>query len=79
MNKPCDHLAFTSSVNVYRLTDDDDGGPVTGFAADLKICCAICGMSMQFLGAERGLSPYKPMTSVDRLEMRLPITPLEER
>lgn len=73
----CQHEDFLVKANVTRLTDSENG-PVTGFDASIKVNCAQCEMPFQWLGLEKGSSPFEPMTSVDTLELRAPITPLEE-
>jgi hypothetical protein len=76
-SKRCDHPKFNAKVEVYRLTDTDNG-PVTGFAAETKINCADCDMPFEWLGVDRGLSVKAPMKSADGLTLRAPIIPLEE-
>lgn len=75
--KKCQHQDFLVKANVARLTDTE-GGAVTGFDASVKINCAECEMPFQWLGLDKGSSPFKPMTSADTFELRAPITPLEE-
>lgn len=70
----CEHTNFTASVSVARLSEED-GGVITGYSADLKICCADCGLPFQFIGVPNGYSPFEPKASIDNEELRLPITP----
>lgn len=72
----CKHENFQSHVMVNRLTDDD--GNITNFHADVKIICAECCMPFVFKGMAIGLSPHKPMMSLDGEEARLPIEPARE-
>lgn len=73
----CQHPSFNVKAEVYRLTDVDDGPP-TGFSAEIKANCMECNMPFQWLGLQRGLSTLEPMVSPDGLQLRAPITPLEE-
>lgn len=72
----CDHPVFESRVEVSRLTSSD-GGPVTGYAADITIRCRACGLPFRFLGLPCGLSPEQLMVSVLGDELRAPIEPVE--
>lgn len=74
MSGECPHEGFTARVDVYRLADEE-GGPITAFAADIAINCAICGMPFQFLGCQRGISFRAPTVSVDHCELRVPLRP----
>lgn len=73
-DRACAHEAFTSYVAVNRLTSGDDG-PVTGYAADIRISCAQCGEPFRFVGVPVGLTPDRPMCSMDEAELRAPIRP----
>jgi hypothetical protein len=70
----CQHFKFEARVDVGRLSEKD-GGPVTGYTADVRIKCAECGLPFRFIGAPFGYSRTEPMLSVDGLEMRAPIEP----
>lgn len=65
----CDHLHFSASVVVNRLTDSDH------FSADVQIICEDCEARMRFLGMDNGSSYNRPMASLDGCEARLPIYP----
>lgn len=73
----CTHNVFASQVNVYRLTDTE-GGPVTGYAAEVMVKCKDCDMPFQWLGVDKGISTVKPMASILGTELRAPIIPIEE-
>lgn len=73
---PCDHLNFHASVAVKRLTDGD-GGPVTGYAADISVKCDQCGMPFRFIGLNAGNHHSEPRVSVDGCELRAPLEPAE--
>lgn len=77
MADACEHLDFSATVGVGRLTDGD-GGPVTSWCADIKIQCAKCGRPMQFLGLPLGVNLRGPTMSVDGLEARLALMPQGE-
>lgn len=70
----CAHENFEASVSVGRLTATE-GGPVDGFKAEVRIVCAQCRVPFRWLGLGMGDSPLEPLTSVDGLELRAPITP----
>jgi hypothetical protein len=65
----CKHEDFEASVAVNRLKDSGT------FSADVTIKCRQCGLPFSFIGPEMGLSPERPMISVDGTELRAPIEP----
>ena len=70
----CEHQDFSATVNVVRLTEKD-GGPVTGFLAEIRIVCRQCGTPFQFLGLEPGCDTQGSRVSLDGLEANLAIAP----
>ena len=70
----CEHEQFKSKVVVHRLTEGE-GGPVTGYTADIHIECAQCGVAFRFRGSQYGSSYHEPRLSADGLELRAPIEP----
>lgn len=70
----CEHEDFTSQVNVSRLTKAEEG-PVIGYAADVTVNCAQCGLAFVWVGLPAGSAVDHPTTSVDRAELRAPIRP----
>ena len=70
----CEHMNFKASVNVGRLSHDD-GGPVTGYTADVRVNCAKCGMAFRFIGLPAGNHFAEPRVSMDGTELRAPIEP----
>ena len=72
----CRHESFSVKARVGRLTDTD-GGPVTGYTADIKVECDECHLPFHWVGVPLGLSPNRPMVSADGLELRAPIAPGE--
>lgn len=71
--KDCKHEKFHCSCTVARLTDE--GGSVTGYNLDVKVQCLDCKTFFEFVGVPAGISPSKPMASVDFTELRAPIRP----
>lgn len=74
---PCEHHEFSALVDVARLTDID-GGPVTGYSADLTIECADCHEPMCFRGLPLGLSQLGPTMSLDGTRLTAPIHPISD-
>lgn len=74
MEFACNHEHFMASVDVHRLTKGDNG-PVTGYAADIHIHCAVCGQVFVFVCPDVGMLPDRPAVSVDGAELRAPIAP----
>lgn len=68
----CKHEEFDARVEVTRLKDSQR------FTSDIKINCRQCGVPMVFLGFPVGCHVEKPMTNVDRTELRAPIHPKGE-
>ena len=65
---------FESLVGVHALSERE-GDPVTGWSVDVKIRCKTCGVPFRFIGLLKGVSPYRPMVSLDGDELRAPIAP----
>lgn len=61
-------------VEVNRLTTTE-GGPVTGYRADIRVQCAHCGEPFRWMGVPAGLLSGRPSCSVDESELRAPIRP----
>lgn len=74
MSEPCAHLAFSCQAKINRLSHKE-GGPITGYSADISIVCADCGIPFRFLGLNAGNSHIEPRVSVDGTELRAPIEP----
>ena len=76
MLKPteCPHMNFRADVRVGRLTDKE-GGPVTGYSADVKIHCTECGLPFRFLGLAAGYHYAEPRVSIDATALRAPLEP----
>lgn len=71
----CEHPDFAAFVEVNRLTASDDDPTVVGFTAEIRIECAVCSEPFLFRGVPVGMLPYRPAMSVDRMELRVPISP----
>lgn len=72
--KICEHESFEAQVDVNRLSAVE-GGPVTNYSADVRICCAQCREPFRFIGVDTGLSGRRPMVNVEATELRAPIYP----
>lgn len=70
----CQHETFRAAVDVFRLSDRDDG-PITHYSADVHIWCVQCGEPFVFVGVPMGISPTHPTSSVDGHKLRVPIMP----
>ncbi len=68
----CLHRKFDANVHIARLED------CGRFAADIKIVCRECGVSMVFLGLPRGLDMNGAATNTDGTELRAAIHPKGE-
>ena len=73
-DRPCEHADFHVHASVNRLTEVE-GGPVTGYMAELTVRCADCGEKFRWVGCPAGSSMQQPMVSIDETEMRAPIRP----
>lgn len=76
MNDPtrCQHEAFKSKIGVFRLSDKE-GGPITGYTAEIHIECSQCGLPFRFRGFAAGSHFGEARVSVDATELRAPIEP----
>jgi hypothetical protein len=70
----CEHEKFDANVDVTRLTKTD-GGPVTGYLAEIKIRCIQCGTPFAFKGLPMGLNLGGAAVDIDRLTANLSIEP----
>lgn len=70
----CEHMNFAVKVGVARLAHTE-GGPVTGFMAEITVQCAECGKPFQFLGLQPGVDTQGARVSIDGLEARIAILP----
>ncbi|MGA5506836.1 hypothetical protein [Streptomyces umbrinus] len=74
-DKPCPHENFDAYVEVNRLTKGDDDPSIVGYSADIKVNCHDCGEPFRWTGLPAGLSPARPMCSVDEATMSAPLRP----
>lgn len=70
----CEHMNFLSKARIGRLTEHE-GGPVTGYTAEIRIECSDCGLPFRFLGMAAGSHYAEPRVSADALELRAPLEP----
>jgi len=68
-------MNFNASVNVIRLTEENDETKVKGYTTEIRVSCHECGLPFEFIGVDAGMMPTKPMASVDAQELRAPIRP----
>lgn len=61
-------------VGVHRLSDVE-GGPITGYSAEIRIHCARCSEPFEFQGVEPGVDTQGARCSIDGQELRIAITP----
>lgn len=74
MSTSCPHMNFAASVQVGRLTEDDEV-TVKAYVADIRVKCADCDQLFRFRHNAFGSSPDFATVSVDSEEMRAPIEP----
>ena len=72
----CLHPDFKAEVRVGRLSENE-GGPINGFTADVKITCTQCQLPFRFIGLAAGNHYAEPRVSIDGTELRAPIEPAE--
>lgn len=73
-DRPCPHENFGAVVEVNRLCSVE-GGPIDAYSADIRVRCADCDEPFRWIGVPAGLSPARPMVSVDETELRAPLRP----
>ena len=73
-DRACEHPDFGADVAVNRLTATD-GGPVTGYSADVNVWCVACGEPFRWIGVRAGLSGGFPTCSVDESTLSAPLRP----
>jgi hypothetical protein len=72
--KRCPHEEFNTLARIGRLSDVE-GGPITGYTANIKIECALCGLPFRFRGLAAGSHFAEPRVSADGTELRAPLEP----
>lgn len=72
----CQHEKFRVEANIGRLSREE-GGPITGYTADVKVFCDQCGLPFRFIGLAAGNHHAEPRVSIDGTELRAPIEPAE--
>ncbi|BFP50079.1 hypothetical protein KCMC57_64470 (plasmid) [Kitasatospora sp. CMC57] len=72
---PCPHQDFEASVEVNRLTANDNDPTVIGYSADIKVRCANCQEQFRWTGLQAGLSQAHPMCSIDESVLCAPLRP----
>ncbi|MGH9095585.1 MAG: hypothetical protein ACRDXE_10530 [Acidimicrobiales bacterium] len=73
-DRACPHENFQALVEVARITKEE-GGPVTGYNAEIRVHCADCDEPFRWIGVQAGMKADRPMCSVDERELRAPIRP----
>lgn len=73
-DRPCPHERFEAWAGVNRLTAHE-GGPVIGYAADVRVRCADCAEPFKWVGVPTGSNPHRPCSSLDGHELRAPLRP----
>jgi hypothetical protein len=75
-DKTCKHFDHQVSAKIFRMVDEEDHEKVTGWASEIRIRCAHCGIPFEWIGLEAGMMPDKPMCDLHAIELRAPIKPL---
>lgn len=71
-DRACPHTEFASAVVVNRIVRDSE---VLAYVADVRVWCEGCGEPFRWTGVPAGVSPARPMCSVDETELRAPLRP----
>lgn len=72
----CQHERFVARVDVGRLAEVEvEGGPITGYSAEIQVKCDACGLAFRFIGVPAGNHYAEPRVSSDGLELRAPLEP----
>jgi hypothetical protein len=70
----CVHENFSAHVGVHRLSKVD-GGPITGYVAEITVKCVDCGRPFQFLALQPGYDTQGATVSIDGLTANLALAP----
>ena len=70
----CEHMNFRCEASIGRLSQVE-GGPITGYCADVRISCTECGVPFRWIGLAAGNHPSQPRVSIDGTELRAPLEP----
>lgn len=70
----CDHMSFVCRADIGRMSEVE-GGPITGYTAEIQVKCAQCNLAFRFVGLPAGNHFAEPRVSLDGLELRAPLEP----
>jgi len=75
---PCLHPDFYAEVAVGRM-EDAIAGKVegTGYIADIKVRCRVCGVQFRFVGLTAGIDMLRPTVSITGETLHAPIEPAD--
>ena len=74
-DRPCPHLDFEAYVAVNRITTSDTDPTVIGYSANITVRCEACQEPFRWSGVAAGLSPARPMCSIDEATLMAPLRP----
>lgn len=74
-DRACPHENFDAVVDVNRLGKSDDDPTIIGYTADIRVWCTDCKEPFRWIGVQAGMSPARPMCSVDEGDLRAPLRP----
>jgi hypothetical protein len=74
----CKHENFQCEARIGRLSHEE-GGPITGYTAEIRVKCTECGLPFRFIGLAAGSHYASPTVSIDGEELHAPIEPADHK
>lgn len=72
-DKPCPHENFEACVDIARVLSAEGDRDPAYFMADITAGCTDCGEPFRWTGLQAGMSPGRPMCSVDEKTLHAPL------
>lgn len=73
-DRACLHFNFEAQAKIGRLSAVEDG-PITNYAAELRVICHDCSEPFRWIGLSPGVMPDRPMCSLDQETLHAPLRP----
>lgn len=74
-DRACPHDKFDAYVAVNKITRSDDDPTVVAYSADITVACVDCAEPFRWTGVQAGMSPARPMCSLDEKTLVAPLRP----
>jgi hypothetical protein len=74
-DRPCPHENFAATIEVNRIVRSEDDSSVVAYYAEVSVRCEDCSEPFRWTGLQAGMSPARPMCSVNERTLIAPLRP----